>query len=65
MQEQADPPARRDPATRPSVVWIALPGQLSDDPEVVADQIAAALGGLTMAAQIVAALDGGREADQT
>jgi hypothetical protein len=63
MQEQADQPARRDPATRPHTVWVALPGQLSDDPEVVADQIAAALGGLTMAAQIVAALDGDREAD--
>jgi len=61
MQEQADPPARRDPATRPSVVWIALPGQLSDDPEEVADQIVAALAGLKMAAQIAAALD--RKAD--
>jgi len=64
MLEQADQPARRDPATRrPSMVWVALPGQLSDDPEVVAAQIAATLGGLKMAAQITAALDG-READQ-
>jgi hypothetical protein len=64
MQEpQADPPTARDPATRPHMVWIALPGQLSDDPEVVAAQIAATLGGLKMAAQITAALDG-READQ-
>jgi len=62
MLEQADQPARRDPATRrPSMVWVALPGQLSDDPEEVADQIVAALAGLKMAAQIAAALD--RKAD--
>ena len=62
MQEQADQPARRDPATRrPSMVWVALPGQLSDDPDEVAAQISAALAGMGMAAEIAAALD--RKAD--